>query len=192
MDTNTYTDKHIRLIEQCRQGDRKAQYEIYRLYARAMFNVSMRMLNHAGEAEDVIQEAFTDAFHRIGQFNHLSTFGAWLKQIVVNKTINQLRQRKIQWVEMEAWQSADPDEQHAPYEHPSYGEDVVPFEVERIRHAIGQLPAGYRMVLSLYLFEGYDHEEISGILGISESTSRTQYLRAKQKLADLLKDGQMK
>lgn len=187
MEKRAFTDQHIELVERCRNGDRRAQYELYRLYSKAMFNVSMRMLDHAGEAEDVVQEAFVDAFTHINQFGNLSTFGAWLKQIVVNKAINQLRQRKMQWVEIEAWQNSDPDEVNAPFEDAVIGDDDLFYEVEKIKNCMQRLPAGYRMVISLYLFEGYDHEEISEILGITESTSRTQYMRAKQKLIEMLK-----
>lgn len=172
-------------MERCRQGERSAQYELYKLYSKAMFNVCLRMLNHTAEAEDVLQEAFVDAFTHLPQFRQQSTFGAWLKQIVVNKAINHLRGRKVQWVEIEAWQSGngrvEPSE-----ELPTPADEGV-YEVERIRKAMQRLPDGYRIVLSLYLFEGYDHEEISQVLGITESTSRTQYMRAKQKLIETVK-----
>ena len=121
----------------------------------------------------------------IHQFRQQSTFGAWLKQIVVNKAINQLRSRKMQWVQLEEWQAADGAMYGAEDSYDS-GEDTV-YEVERIRHTMQQLPEGYRVVLNLYLFEGYDHEEIGEVLGISEVTSRTQYMRAKRKLVEMMK-----
>ena len=180
-----YTDRHVDLVERCKQGERKAQYELYKHYSKAMFNVCMRMLNHVGEAEDALQEAFVDAFSHLHQFRHQSTFGAWLKQIVVNKAINQLRSRKVQWVEIEEWQqngsNGEPTE-----EVPSWEDDLA-YDVERIRSSMQQLPEGYRVVLSLYLFEGYDHEEIGEVLGISETTSRTQYMRAKRRLLEMMK-----
>lgn len=180
-----YTDRHVELVERCKLGERKAQYELYKQYSKAMFNVCMRMLNHEGEAEDTLQEAFVDAFTHIHQFRHQSTFGAWLKQIVVNKAINQLRSRKMQWVEIEEWQAAN-GEGLLSDEDPHWYDDT-PHEVERVRRAVQLLPEGYRVVLTLYLFEGYDHEEIGEVLGISETTSRTQYMRAKRKLTDLMK-----
>ncbi len=138
----------------------------------------MRILNHMGEAEDVLQEAFLDAFQKIHDFRQTSTFGAWLKQIVINRAINQLRQRKLEWVDVEEADSVG--------EEVSIPQEETDWEIERVRLGIQQLPDGFRTVLSLYLLEGYDHEEIASILGISESTSRTQYMRAKRKLIELL------
>ena len=167
-------------------GERGAQYQLYRLYSKAMFNVCMRVLNRAEEAEDVLQEAFLDAFTHLHQFRQQSTFGAWLKQIVVNKAISQLRSQKVKWVELESLQ--DVENEYEIEDNLCYDADDAELNVERIKRALHRLPGGYRVVLSLYLFEGYDHEEISGLLGISESTSRTQYMRAKQKLIELIKN----
>lgn len=178
MEQTLYIDRHYSLVEACKRGDRKAQYELYRLYSKSMFNVCMRILNHMGEAEDVLQEAFLDAFQKIHDFRQTSTFGAWLKQIVINRAINQLRQRKLEWVDVEEADSVG--------EEVSIPQEETDWEIERVRLGIQQLPDGFRTVLSLYLLEGYDHEEIASILGISESTSRTQYMRAKRKLVELL------
>lgn len=169
-------------MERCKQGDRKAQYELYRLYAKAMYNVCVRILNHDVEAEDALQDAFVDAFTHIHQFRQQSTFGAWLKQIVVNKSISQLRSKKVQWVGLE-----EIAEGEDPLDEKAVPEEEMNYEVERIRKAMTLLPEGYRVVVSLYLFEGYDHEEIGEILGVSETTSRTQYLRGKRKLQEILR-----
>ncbi len=183
MKTNLYIDRHVELVERCKLGERKAQYELYKSYSKAMFNICMRIINHGGEAEDALQEAFVDAFSNLHQFRQQSTFGAWLKQIVVNKAINQVRSRKVKWVEIEEWQEGGAE---VPVEEIPLWEDESAYEVERIRNAVMKLPDGYRVVLSLYLFEGYDHEEIGEVLGISESTSRTQYMRAKRKLVEMM------
>lgn len=179
-----YIDKHVELVERCKQGDRKAQYELYKLYSKSMLNVCVRVVNHIGEAEDVLQEAFLDAFCNLHTFRGQSTFGAWLKQIVVNKAINHLRQRKMQLVDIEGYGYGDDD--HDIADDAPTDEEGIQMDVERVRRGIAQLPEGYRVVLSLYLFEGYDHEEIGEILNISESTSRTQYMRGKKKLLELL------
>lgn len=150
-----------------------------------MMNVCMRVVNHVGEAEDVLQEAFLDAFCNLHTFRGQSTFGAWLKQVVVNKAINHLRQRKMELVDIEGYGYGDDDHDIADTE--SFDEEGIQMDVERVRRCMEQLPEGYRIVLSLYLFEGYDHEEIGEILGISESTSRTQYMRGKKKLLELLR-----
>ena len=173
----TYIDKHVLLVNQCRQGNVKAQFDLYKLYATAMYNVALRILNDVAEAEDVLQEAFLDAFTRIVDFRQETTFGLWLKQIVINRAINNLRKRKVEFVSLDGVEVADENET-------SVAETAL--KVEYIKHAMDKLPDGYRVVLSLYLFEGYDHEEIAHILKITENTSRSQYLRAKRKLNVLL------
>ena len=185
METRLYTDKHVELVERCKLGERKAQYELYKNYSKAMFNICMRILNHNGEAEDALQEAFVDAFTNLHQFRQQSTFGAWLKQIVVNKAINHVRSRKMQWVEMDEFQEKIEESERSD-DYYGWDESDTSLEVERVKRTMLRLPDGYRVVLSLYLFEGYDHEEIGEVLGISESTSRTQYMRAKRKLTEML------
>lgn len=172
-----YIDKHVELVNECRLGNRKAQFELYKLYANAMYNVALRIVNDDAEAEDVLQEAFLDAFSRISAFRQETTFGLWLKQIVINRAINYLRKRKAEFVSLDDVEIAD---------EPNYDENEETLKVEAIKDAINELPDGYRVVLTLYLFEGYDHEEIAHILKISENTSRTQYMRAKRKLNSLL------
>jgi RNA polymerase sigma factor (sigma-70 family) len=172
-----YIDKHVGLVSECRQGNRKAQFEIYKLYAKAMYNVAVRIVNNEAEAEDVLQEAFLDAFTRIETFREETTFGLWLKQIVINKSINLLRKRKAEFISIDEIDIADEGE---------YDAENLELKVNEVRQAIAKLPDGYRVVLTLYLFEGYDHEEIAHILKISEATSRSQYMRAKLKLNSLL------
>lgn len=142
-----------------------------------MFNISLRIVNDHAEAEDVLQEAFLDAFSRIKDFRQETTFGLWLKQIVINKSINCLRKRKLDLVSLNDVDVADAEKKD---------EEDLQLQVESIRKAVSKLSDGYRVVLTLYLFEGYDHQEIADILKISENTSRSQYMRAKQKLKCLL------
>ena len=172
-----YVDKHIELVLACKTGNRKAQFELYKLYAKAMYNVALRIVNDDDEAEDVLQEAFLDAFTRLESFRAETTFGLWLKQIVINKSINQLRKRKAEFVNLDGVDVPDDVAQD---------EEELKYQVNEIKEAVAKLPDGYRVVLTLYLFEGYDHEEISHILKISENTSRSQYMRAKTKLNSLL------
>jgi len=172
-----YIDKNIDLVNGCRKGDRKAQFDIYKLYERAMYSAALRIVNDEAEAEDVLQEAFLDAFTRIGDFRGDTTFGLWLKKITINKSINCLRKRKAEFVSMDGIDL--PEEMEAVQEDPDW-------KVEEIKLAVAKLPDGYRVVLTLYLFEGYDHEEIAHILKISEVTSRSQLMRGKQKLKQLL------
>jgi RNA polymerase sigma factor (sigma-70 family) len=176
---------HQDLINRCRKGDRLAQEELYRLYFKAMYNTSLRMLNDRFEAEDVMQEAFLAAFTKLGQYRGEMSFGSWLKKIVINKTIDVLRSRKVRFEELDEKQE---DEDLPEFEMEHVTEESAHL-VHRIREAVKLLPEGFRIVLSLALFEGYDHEEIAMILGISESTSRSQLARAKKKLVEYLKHG---
>jgi len=178
-------DIQVTLIEECRRGSRKAQFRLYELYSKAMFNVAYRIVNSREEAEDMLQEAFTNCFRNIGSYRSESTFGAWLKTIVINNCINRLRKREAELVYVDDYRPVErPEEEEPPVLWP---------DTSVIAKAVEKLPDGYRVVFSLYLLEGYDHSEISQILNISESTSKTQYLRAKEKLKKILltmqKDG---
>jgi len=144
----------------------------------------MRFVKQEEEAQGVLQEAFVYAFIKIGSFRMEASFGLWLKQIVVNKSINYLRSKKLELVDIE-----DHKHQIEAKEDFHYDDEDETYKVEKINAAIPLLPDGYRTVLCMYLFEGYDHEEIADFLGISESTSRTQYMRAKQKLLQLMSNG---
>ncbi len=169
---------HFELVRKCQRGDRRAQFELYKLYARVMYNVCLRMTGHAQDAEDVLQVAFVDIFSKLGTFRFESAVGAWIKRVVVNSCINHLRQRRLMLEELDPRYDAteETDEPHTP-DH---------LNVEAIKRKVQQLPDGYRVVLSLYLFEGYDHQEIGEILGITEATSKSQYSRARKKLRALL------
>jgi RNA polymerase sigma-70 factor (ECF subfamily) len=173
---------HQDLIDRCRKGDRDAYFRLYKLYSRSMYNVGYRIVNNLEEAEDVLQEAFISAFDNLEAYRGDSTFGAWLKRIVVNKAINHLKKRKMErFPEDDTWDVKEEEET-----------DIFagfPFTVEKVRKAINLLPDGYRMVLSLYLLEGYDHAEIAGIMQITESTSKSQFNRSKKKLKELLEGG---
>ena len=176
-----YQDIHREIIELSKEGNPKAQYQLYKLYSKAMFNICMRMLNSREEAEDLLQESFTDAFMKLPSFRYESSFGAWLKRIVINKCINSIQKRKVDLVFPE--HQVEPHEQD---EKIDYGQ--IEMDVRKIHGAMEKLPEGYRVIFSLYALEGYDHTEIAQILGVSESTSKSQYLRAKQKIRDLLKN----
>lgn len=171
------------LVERCLRGDSMSYKELYQRYSRAMFNTCLRILNNTAEAEDVLQESFMEAFRNLQSFQFRTSFGGWIKQICVNRSINQLRKRKIDWVDVEQVSGYDRAEEQP------FDEEEIAFKVESVKKAIMKLPDGYRTVLNLYLLEGYDHEEIAEILNVAESTTRTQYIRAKQKLLQLLKEG---
>ena len=148
-----------------------------------MFNTALRIVNKVPDAEDVLQDSFIDAYTQLGSFENRSTFGAWLKQIVVFKSIALLKRRRMNFVDLDTIGEL-PEEKEL-------DETEIWYTVDTIKQTVQQLPDGYRTVLSLYLFEGYDHEEIAEILGVAQSTVRTQYIRAKQKLLQLLKKGKV-
>lgn len=172
------------LVERCKLGDSSSYKTIYLKYAKAMYNTSLRIVNNTADAEDVLQEAFVDAFRSLNDFHYHSTFGAWLKRIVINKSINILRKKKMQLVELDSTNA------HVLTEDEKLDEQDLQLKVDQVKTAIQKLADGYRTVISLYLLEGYDQEEISEILGISHNTVRTQYIRAKQKLLLILKQGE--
>lgn len=171
---------HEELIARCRAGDRNAQYALYKQYSKAMYNVGFRITGNADDADDVLQEAFISAFRNLEHYRGDASFGAWLKRIVVNKAINLVQKRRHEQLPDDGeWDIPEEDETA------EYREELT---VDRVKKAIAQLPDGYRAVLSLYLIEGYDHEEIAGIMSISESTSKSQLNRAKAKLREYLKE----
>lgn len=187
-----YADIHKALIDRCKKNDRLAYTELYRYFCKAIYNTCLRIVKNPDLAEDIMQETFITAFEKIAAFKGDSTIGAWLKRIAVNKSIDELRKNLLMFepydeiLENKIVDDSDISE---------FGNsDLISGKIEMIRKAMSQLPDGYRIVLSLYLFEGYDHEEIAQIMGITESTSRSQYTRARQKLTDILnnrKNGKM-
>lgn len=182
--TGNYSDTHKEIIESCKKGDPRAQYQLYQLYSKAMFNVCYRFMNSREEAEDMLQEAFTECFMKMNTFRYESSFGAWLKKIVIHKCINELKRKKTELVFSENLSIfKNPDKEELTVDE----EDDTEYSVKKVMNAMEQLSDGYRVIFSLYLMEGYDHGEISEILGISESTSKSQYMRAKQKIKELIK-----
>ena len=178
--SETFTPRHLDLVEACKRGDQKAQFELYRLYNAAMYNTTLRIVGDSDDAEDVMQEAFLKAFEKLDTYRGAVSFGAWLKRIVINKALDFLRVKKEQLSLEDAGEVGEMVDEPI-----DTGE--VEYRAEEIKKAIYDLPEGYRVVLSLILLEGYDHEEVSAILNISNATSRTQYHRAKKRLIELLK-----
>ena len=171
----------VDIIEQCKQNNRKAQLQLYNQYCNGMYIVAKRFVKDAQDAEDVVQEAFIKAFTKLHQFKADVTFGAWLKRIVVNKSIDFLKSKKQRLVEL--------DEVHIKViDMASDNKWLVndAMTLNDVKRAINKLPNKYRYVVTLYLIEGYDHQEISEILNISEVASRTQLYRGKSKLQELL------
>lgn len=165
------------LVERCIKGDRTAQYNLYRMYSKGMFSICLRMLNNSMEAEDALQESFIDIYKKLHTFKYESTPGAWIKRIVVNKCINKLRKRKLQIEDID-------EGRYVVVEEVEVADHSL--KVSKIKKALSYLPDGYRAIFSLYAIEGYDHQEIGQIMNISESTSKSQYSRAKKKIRELI------
>lgn len=171
----------IKLIESCRNNERSAQERIYELYAKALFNTCCRIVDNEADAEDLMQESFIEAFRKIDTYRGEGEFSGWLKRIAINHSINFLRKRK-RLVSLDEGYTEIPDNQQ---EDETISENVF-CRMEEIREALSHLSHDYKIVLSLHLLEGYDHEEIASILGTTYGNIRTRYSRAKQKLLGII------
>ncbi|MBI9054189.1 MAG: RNA polymerase sigma factor [Bacteroidales bacterium] len=171
------TDIHKDLIISASKGNQQSMYRLYKLYVQAMYNTCIRMVSNQFDAEDIIQESFISAFNNLKKFRGDSSFGSWLKRIVINKSISFLRSQKLEFTEIDTMQieSSNSEESNFPEIDPA-----------KVHETIKTLPEKARVVLNLYLLEGFRHKEIADILKISESTSKSQYLRAKKILRDKL------
>lgn len=171
-----FTDVNIAIIERCQKGERKAFQELYNLYAKAMFNISLRILNNSVEAEEVLQDSFLKAFEKISNYDKKYSFGVWLKRIVINRSLDVLKKRKLNFVAID-----DADFREEEQDEESF------YDVDVLKKCILELPDGYRTILTLFVFEECSHKEIAALLNISEGTSKSQYNRAKKKLTELVK-----
>ncbi|WP_240665604.1 RNA polymerase sigma factor [Lutibacter sp. HS1-25] len=175
METNLLI--HKELVEKSKKGDRNAQFQLYKLYVNAMYNVCMRLVGSKEDAEDILQDSFVKAFKNLHSFRYESTFGSWLKKIVVNKSINFLKLKKIPITAIE---------NHEYYLTNEPTQNFEEQDIKKIKKGIDLLPNGFKQIITLYLIEGYDHAEIGEILEITTSTSKSQYHRAKKKLIEII------
>ncbi|TXD68766.1 RNA polymerase sigma factor [Aequorivita lipolytica] len=168
------------LIEQCKQSNRKAQMALYGKYCEGMFVIAQRYLKDTAAAEDAMQEAFIKAFQKLSQFKGDVTFGAWLKRILINTCLDGIKAKKLelQPLNEEVFTIVDDGEDWSISDEPT---------VLEVLAAIEELPENYKLTVKLFLLEGYDHQEISEILQISENASRTYLHRGKTKLKEKLK-----
>lgn len=174
---------HSYLILKSQEGDRRAQNELFKLYADAMYNICRRMMGDDDDAKDVLQDSFIHAFTKINTLRNVDTFSAWIKRIVINHCINELKRKSILTKDIE--NEGDIAEVEAFEVHHD-----AKVEARKILKAIDKISEGCKTVLNLYLFEGYDHKEIAEILSISESASKAQYSKAKAKVRKLLAEEQ--
>ena len=178
-------DIHREVILKCQSNDRAAQNTLYGLYSGAMFNICRRMISDEDEAKDLLQEVFIDVFTKVDSLKELSTFSAWIKRITINKCINALKKKRLFVVELTE------ESERLVDNHDTLDKAIIGYEAAQVMKAIDHISEGCRTVLNLYLFEGYDHKEISQILGISESASKSQYCKAKMKIRSLLSEDKL-
>lgn len=165
------------LIRRCIRGESKAQYDLYRLYSKAMYNICVRMLGNKMDAEDVLQTSFINVYRSIKNYRGDASIGSWIKRIVINNCLNHIKKNKVILEDISDNEYRIVDEKEA----------AIKYDISAVQNAIMKLPEGYRTVLNLYLMEGYSHEEIGQILNVSVSTSKSQFSRAKTKLKEIIK-----
>lgn len=172
------------LIQKVLQNDRQASRKLYDQFSKAMYNICLRMLNSEEEALDALQDTFILAFKNLSRLDEPAVFPAWIKKICVNVCLKQIKNRKRM-----NWSPLD----EAPVLINLNDEDEIVDEVEfsgkldAILEAVNLLPDKYRVVFTLFAIEDYSHEQISEMLGIPNTTCRSQYMRAKQKVIDIIK-----
>jgi len=181
----TLTNRDITdLIPLCKKGQQSAQLEVYNRYYKAMYNTALHIVKDTAEAEDVMQEAFLNAFTKLDSFKGEETFGSWLKRIVVNKSLNSYQRTKKRDetpIEDHLYRIEDDTEGIAEA-------DLSQVKAQQVLHAMDSLKDNYRQALSLHLIEGYDYEEMSMILNVSYANCRTVVSRAKDSLRKKLQN----
>lgn len=170
------TEHIIDLVKLCKKRDKSAQYRLYEMYADSMFSICKRFMANEPDAEEVLQDAFVKAFVKIKKLKDEKIFGGWLKKITLNESINFIRKKKIRFEELPKSLSNTEETNNSIFEA----------DKETIGNAIEELPYRCRLIFNLYLMEGHKHKEIARMLKISESTSKSQYQRAKLLLKEKL------
>ena len=166
------------ILERCQNGEVRAQFILYKQYSKAMYNIAIRFLNNKMDAEDILQESFVTAFEKLGELTNHNAFGGWLKKIVINNCLTHLRHNKFEF---------DDINDYVPMAFNDDEETELNLNPALVHDAIKDLPKGGRTVLVLHALEGYKHREIAEMLGVSESTCKTQYKRALEMLFIQLK-----
>ncbi|WP_353778160.1 sigma-70 family RNA polymerase sigma factor [Winogradskyella sp. 3972H.M.0a.05] len=168
-----------KLIKASIRGNTNAQLQLYDNYCNAMFNIACNYLKNTEDAKDAMQEGFIKAYAKLDAYNAQGSFGAWLKRIIINQCIDTLKKKQLEYSEKNI------DDLHVIDDDDWHFESGI--SKQQIIDAIEQLRDNYKLVVKLYLLEGYDHTEISEILDIPVKTSRTHLRRGRLKLKELLK-----
>ncbi len=165
---------HQQLIKDCLKGYPAAQKQLYQQFAPAMLGVCYRYTKSTQDAEDVLQDGFVRVFKFLDQYNKEGELGAWIRKIMVNTALNYLKKNKKYQQDL----MFDTSELHVV----SQDDPEMHLNAKELAELIRQMPTGYQTIFNLYAVEGYTHPEIGQMLGISENTSRSQYMRARQLL----------
>jgi RNA polymerase sigma-70 factor (ECF subfamily) len=165
-----YRDPETDLIERCRQGNSQAQRQLYERYAGRLFGLCCRYVKDRMEAEDVLVTGFTKILTKLDQYKGDGSFEGWMKRVIVNEALSYLRRVRNLHLETDL---------EAAYGEPTYTRLHDALEAEDLLRLVAELPEGYRTVFNLYAIEGYNHQEIGVMLGISENTSKSQLSRAR-------------
>jgi RNA polymerase sigma factor (sigma-70 family) len=163
----------FQIIQGCIKGDARSQRSLFEQYAGKMLIVCLRYASDHMEAEDILQNGFVKIYKYISQFKHEGSFEGWMRRVMVNTALKHCQKKKIRFDELQPEMPGAPSIE--PYVYSHLGEtDLL--------HLIRQLPEGYRIVFNLHVIEGYSHEEIASMLGIKDSTSRSQLVKARRML----------
>ncbi|MEM6630943.1 MAG: sigma-70 family RNA polymerase sigma factor [Bacteroidota bacterium] len=158
------------LIHACMQEDAHAQHELFTRMSPMLMGICMRYAQNLPEAEDILQEGFIKIFQKIKKYNFQGSWEGWVRRIMINTAIDYLRKQKAYRYQLSIEEGAG---------NHIEAQEIDQLELEYLYQVIQELPPGYRLVFNLYAIEGYSHKEIAQQLGISESTSRSQYTRAR-------------
>jgi RNA polymerase sigma-70 factor (ECF subfamily) len=173
-------------IERAKQGEAEAFEALYHQHKRRVYSLCLRMTANPAAAEDLTQEAFLQLFRKIGTFRGESAFSTWLHRMAVNVVLMQLRKKGLPVVSLE---ETFESEEEAPKKEPGAEDAVLAGSNDRLllANAIDSLPPGYRTIFVLHDVEGYEHNEIAGMIGCSIGNSKSQLHKARMKLRELLK-----
>jgi RNA polymerase sigma factor (sigma-70 family) len=165
-------------IQQCIAGCRKSQKELYDTYASKMFVVCLRYTKNQADAEDVLQDGFVKLFRNLDKYRGEGSFEGWVRKIFVNTAIEHIRKTKNTTNDI-----SDTIENSVKDNHANALDNLFEKDLHKIT---ANLSDGYKTVFNMYAVEGYTHKEIANLLGITESTSKSQFSRAKAILRNLL------
>jgi RNA polymerase sigma-70 factor (ECF subfamily) len=174
----TYTPES-QLIENCIKGQRSSQKALYDMYSAKMFAICLRYSKNQMDAEDILQEGFVKLFNNLVRFRGDGSFDGWVRRIFVNTAIEHIRRKSLTTTVGEGLENTVPDRQHNALDK-LYEKDLINTSLK--------LSDGYRTVFNLYAIDGYSHKEIATKLGITESTSKSQFSRAKALLRNMIQN----